>query len=410
MFVRSLGSWFVGCVALALTGQAGDIRAQPLPGEGSPSGNQGWHSWANATTYPVAPTDMVTVRALPPLPLDVGSRSSDPIEQALAQDDGASYGASAPGLPLAGAEPYTAPPRTGPAVIPDRYTWAYIAKPRPVQPLSRSSPGLRGVRARLNDGRAVPRTLPWTTGARNWSMTTEGGTLISVGSQSIGDPQWARNATLGGVRVSERAAPGAADTWRYSVALGAIDTAPGRQSGDLAFGSQAGYALLGYDVSASLSLETQIEAAPQLLSTGTGGTLRTEWGAWTAGVARASGSLYQGWRYQAGYSVNVLDDIALSWLGEATTAGFSDLSSYETGAAQGSASRQQWSATVPVQGWGDVTGSYERTMLASGDLRERFGYTQQFWYSPNLRIGLQARTEPSGGNYDVSIRFSVPVF
>src|SRR3546814_6662753 len=84
----------------------------------------------------------------------------------------------------------------------------------------------------------------------------------------------------------------------------------------------------------------------------------------------------QGWRYQAAYKVNLLDDLQLSWLNERHTAGFTDLSRYQDGVSPGGM-RQRWTATVPTGRWGDVSGVYENEYSSTGNTRRSFGVSQQ---------------------------------
>src|SRR3546814_12522871 len=72
--------------------------------------------------------------------------------------------------------------------------------------------------------------------------------------------------------------------------------------------------------------------------------------------------------------------------------------------------RQRWTATVPTGRWGDVSGVYENEYSSTGNTRRSFGVSQQFWYSPNLRIGLKAERELVSGDYDIGLRFSVPIY
>ncbi len=398
--------------AQALTG------ARPRMETAGYAAEPGWHGWGPAQAYAVPQRGAIRVTQLPAPPVAVEAVSDDPIDDALARDP-SPYGASLPGLPLPGSAA-TDEDNTGypgeilPPLVPERYTWDYLDTPSwSSAGVSSSSPGLRGAPNLRQVGLGHTGTsLPWSVGASSWAFTGDLGADISVGSQEVGKPEWARGAKLGGVNIADAQphASNAEPTWNYSVTLGALDGAPSGDSGDLAYGAGAGYASLSYGLSQALTLESQVEVAPSLVSTGLGGELRTSWGAWSAGVARASGSLYKGWRYQTAYTVDVLDNLQLTWLNEAMTAGFSDLSSYENGPSSGGANRQKWSATIPAGRWGDISGSYESLSPATGDSQRSFGLTQQFWYSPNLQIGLSAKREIVSGDYDVGIRFSVPVF
>lgn len=377
----------------------------------------GLTGWGVAQTYPVRSSGALNPSELTAPPAAVEASSGDPIETALAQD-ASNYGAALPGLPLPGSQSTDGDgdvSDTGPAEVPDRYTWNYDEdRSWPAGGgVSSSSPGLRGAPDLRQVGIATSKSaLPWSVGASSWSFTGDIGPRISIGSQQVGNAEWARSAKLGGINIADSDLPGesAKQTWSYTVALGAIDGAPAASSGDLAYGSGAGYAAMNYGLSPAFKLESQVEMAPSMMATGLGGEYDTGWGAWSAGVARASGSVYKGWRYQTAYTFDVMEDIKVTWLNESTSEGFADLSSYESGPAASSASRQKWSAMVPTRRWGNISGGYEVYNPKAGDQRRSFGLTQQFWYSPNLQIGLTANHEMVSGDYDVGIRFSVPVF
>jgi hypothetical protein len=285
--------------------------------------------------------------------------------------------------------------------------------------VSSASPGLRGTRGWQRPARrsrspwlARQGDTPWTLGSSNWRYSNKEGLDVTLGNEEIVVPAWGNSTKLGGVSISQSSLAGSGDSqrWQYSMAIGALDYSSSADSGDLAYGPTASNTVLRYGVSPDFTLESQLEVAPDLVTSGLGGNYRTRWGAWSAGVARASYGLYKGWRYQAAYKVDVLDDLQLSWMNERHTAGFTDLSRYRDGEVSPGGIRQRWTATVPLGRWGDVSGVYENEYSSTGNTRRSFGVGQQFWYSPNLRIGLKAERELVSGDYDIGIRFSVPIY
>ncbi|NYT35654.1 hypothetical protein ERD78_02120 [Allopusillimonas soli] len=316
-------------------------------------------------------------------------------------------------IPDPNAQPAGSPPPA--RYIPQRYTWQRRDAWRPAPDrVSPASPGLRGALSlrpvvRMPGPIDDATGLPWSVGASSWLFTGEQDFDVSVGSQQIAVPDWGREARLGGINIAGAPGQDADSVWRYSVALGALDEAVDQSQGDLSYGKGAGHAFVSYGLEPGLTLQSQMGVAPGLVNTGVGGEYQTDWGAWTAGVARASAGLYKGWRFQTEYRVSVLDDIELSWLNERLTPGYADLSTYG-GTPGGGATRQQWSATVPTGRWGDISGTFESLDRSAASPVRSFGFTQQFWYSPNLRVGLRAQREFESGDYDVGIRFSIPVF
>ncbi|PLC53083.1 hypothetical protein CR155_14890 [Pollutimonas nitritireducens] len=281
--------------------------------------------------------------------------------------------------------------------------------------VSRTSPGLLGSTGWRRTPRMRARWLStpardsWTLGTSNWRYTGEHGLGVSLGNNEIEVPAWGNTARMGGISVSQSSQVGSdSQRWQYAMSVGALDYSSQPQ-GDLDYGPTASNTVLRYQINPQITLESQLEAAPDLIATGVGGRYATDnWGAWSAGVAKASYGMHGGWRYQTAYEVDVLDTVQLSWLRERHTMGFADLSRYADGVSVGGI-RQQVSASVPMGRWGDVAGTYESARSSLGDTQRSFGLTQQFWYSPNLRIGLKAERQLVSGDYDVGIRFSVPI-
>jgi hypothetical protein len=274
----------------------------------------------------------------------------------------------------------------------------------------KSTAGRRGLTPRK---RILPAMSsdPWTLGSRTWRYSDSDGLDLTLGNEEIEVPVWGRSVRLGGVSLSQSSLVESdyADSWKYSLSLGALDRTTAEQ-GDLDYGETAGNLVVRYGLNKDLSIESQTQLAPDMAAHGVGGRYQTDWGAWTAGVDRATYGLYKGWRYQAAYSVNIMDDLELSWRNERYTPGFVDLSRYgATDLSQGG-TIQSLTAKLPLGRWGDLSGSFENESSTSGDVKRRFGLTQQFWYSPNLRIGLRAQREVVGGDYDIGGRCSFPIY
>jgi hypothetical protein len=272
-----------------------------------------------------------------------------------------------------------------------------------------------GVGLKSRKARWLPATSsdPWTFGARNWRYSAEGGLDVTLGSDDIISPVWGASSRLGGVSISQTSVVDSteAGSWRYALAVGALDYAPGPAQGDLSYGPTASSSVLSYGLSPQLTLESQIEVAPDLMTTGLGGHYRSKrLGALSLGVARAQHEVQQGWRYKTAYEVDLIDDLQLSWISERHDSGYADLSRYRDMGATDGGVRHEWTATMGLGRWGDLTGSYENARSFGGEARRSFGLTQQFWYSPNLRIGVRAERESVSGDYDIAVRFSVPIY
>jgi hypothetical protein len=253
----------------------------------------------------------------------------------------------------------------------------------------------------------------WSLGAENWRLRRSDGLNVALGSGASKAPDWGNSARLGGIALSRSLSDGMAaeGEWQYSVALGALDYSRGQgTSGALVYGPTASDSLIRYGVTRDFTLETQMQAAPDLMVVGVGGEYSLqEWGAWSAGVAKASHQMSDGWRYRVGYDVSLFDTLELSWVNEQRSGGFTDLTRYRNFSVDAGRQSNQWAATLPMGRWGDLRGSYEEVGGQMGLVKQTFGLTQQFWYSPNLRIAIKADRELISGDYGVALRFSLPI-
>ncbi|HRL27416.1 MAG TPA: hypothetical protein PLG97_07855 [Alcaligenes sp.] len=251
----------------------------------------------------------------------------------------------------------------------------------------------------------------WVFGERNWRYVGEQGLELTLGNDTIAGADWAQPVSMGGVNLTQAFEQGPGGPWRYALALGALDATGNRDNGDLVYGATAGSLLVSTDVATHTSVDAQMESARDFSMTGVGATYRSpDWGVWQASVARASHSLGQGWRYQAAYGMDVLDDLRLEWRGERYQDRFVDLSRYQGMKMAAASRRQVLGATVPLRRWGELNTQYEVQHPLAGGVNRYVGVSQQFWYSPSLRVGLQARRHLESRQSNVALRFSVPIF
>ncbi|HUH88428.1 MAG TPA: hypothetical protein VL003_10325 [Pusillimonas sp.] len=252
----------------------------------------------------------------------------------------------------------------------------------------------------------------WELGAENWRYVGGDGTDLTLGSYSPRTPLWGGGARLGGIAISRSLTDAAVpeDQWEYGVAFGALNyTDAAASSGELAYGAGASDAVLRYGISPHVTLETQVQWAPDMVTAGLGGLYSTPWGAWRVGVAKATRNLHDGWRYRVGYDVSLLEDIRLSWLTEQRSGGFSDLGTYAGFSTDAGRTRNRVSTSVGLGRWGTVRGSYEQVTSPIKPLKQQFRVSQQFWFSPNLRVSLSAQRERVSGDYGLGLELSLPI-
>lgn len=284
--------------------------------------------------------------------------------------------------------------------------------------ISRHSPGLLGAFEAAPANRpgvrwpAVPGDGDWTFGASSWRTRWEEGPELQLGRSEIAVPEWNEAIPLGGISLSQSflASSDSVSRWNYSLAFGAVDQSVAGST-ELEFGPAAGSLALTYDYSPYLSLESRTEVTADLVMSGlTGQYDLGSFGRWRSGIARSSQGMSEGWRYRAAADFDLADDWRLAWVGERHTDGFMDIRRHADGAAPVAGRRQRWSASWDAGRWGTWSGSFESMRDRRGEQRRRFGMSQQFWYSPNLQVGLHAEREVVGDDYDIGLRLSFPLY
>lgn len=260
---------------------------------------------------------------------------------------------------------------------------------------------------------SIPDGNRWTRGVDHWRIARDDDTDLILGNSEPTVSSWGGSVRMSGIALTHALTAGRAleDQWQYGVRVGALNysSAPG-QEGGLDYGPGATDVLLRYGVDPDLTLESQLQWAPDMVTMGLGGQYSAGLlGAWRMQVARATHDLYQGWRYRLGYDVTALDGIQFSWLNESRSGGFSDLQRYAGFALDSGRRSNLWKATVPLGRWGKISGSYEEIRAASQPLKQHIGIAQQFWYSPNLRVSLRAQREQLSGDYGLRVQLSMPI-
>lgn len=290
---------------------------------------------------------------------------------------------------------------------------SYIRGWSPLRPMA-GKPGISaGGRSQLSL-MSPGNTDAWTLGADNWRYSRADGTKLVLGNDWSSASVVGDRVRLGGVGLTQSLTEKAEGegSWQYSVMLGALDYSgeAGKQGG-LTYGPTAGESVLRYGVSRQLSVETQMQWAPDMVVSGIGGKYATKGlGAWQAGVAKATRNFNQGWRYRVGYEVNVISSLNLSWTHEQRTGGYSDLANYRDFTLDSGRNRNLWSAKLSMGRWGVLNGTFEQLSSPGGAIKQQFGVSQQFWYSPNLRISLRTERELISGDYAFGLGLAVPLY
>lgn len=120
---------------------------------------------------------------------------------------------------------------------------------------------------------------------------------------------------------------------------------------------------------------------------------------------------------QAWVSANLLPSFSLEGLYESTqgqhqvgVGGRYDFHDLGDVAINYTAEQHNLDAHWDLGRWGKWGASYSGTTPSFGSSQHTFGLNQQFWYSPNLRVDIDAQRQTRSGDYNVGLRFSLPLF
>lgn len=249
----------------------------------------------------------------------------------------------------------------------------------------------------------------WSLGSSAWRYQGMSDTDLLIGNTDLGVPDWINSPRLGGMQLSQRFTTDDDMPWRYRLSLGALDYSSSVPEGDLKFGPTVSALSVDVGLTPKLQLEGLVESAPGLQLSGVGARYETQdWGAWTSSIARATHEYGSGWRYQMRYDTDILPSVNVGLSSERYQGDFADLSRYGQ-SSLGSGVKHSLNANVGLGRWGTLKGNYVSERSQFGAPSQRLGLTQQFWYSPNLRLGLQAQRELHNGDYNMVLRLAVPL-
>ncbi|ANN65812.1 hypothetical protein [Bordetella bronchialis] len=275
-------------------------------------------------------------------------------------------------------------------------------------------------------GRPVGTPKPWFAGVspqggmqlgdRSLTYRSVDGPSVTLGSLTPFSPAWSSAATIGGVQVSNLKT--SSDTTvpegrlGYSSVWGRINnTDPALTAGAVQYGAPAGSNSVRYGLTPDVTLEGQVQSARALTTTGLGTTYSLgQWGTLQGGATQSHFETDQGWRYSLGYNVRVFDSVKLGYANEMTSSGYGDLSSYQDGATATRQWRDNFSAGVPISGWGEFSGTYSGLRDTSGEMLERrYGISQSMMLSPNVRLAVGADHDVISGDYGLNMQLTMPL-
>lgn len=247
-----------------------------------------------------------------------------------------------------------------------------------------------------------------------WTYRDTVGPTVSLGNLTANAPLWGSTVPLGGLQFSsgwrtgsEVLSPGAVAVSSSIGRLNYTDTSA--TAGAIDYGATAGSGSLRYGLTPTLTLESQIQTAPDMETRGVGTTYAAgELGTFRLGVTRSEFEQAHAWRYRLGYNVNLSESVSVAVTNEQIEAGFGDLSVYRDGVAASPIMRNTLAAGVPLRG-GTLTGTYTGTRESGIAVEQRFGLEHSRFVAPGVRLAVGADRDILTGDYEMRAGISMPV-
>ena len=248
----------------------------------------------------------------------------------------------------------------------------------------------------------------WHLGRDAWRYQSADNKRFTLGSHRPVFVSGLSTATLGGVSINATETT-QTEQWRYGAAWGKVDNTVGDTQLD--YGAGVGRVWLGMNMSSQWVLDGLYQRAEGYEQYGLGTSYQDEGlGAWDFTVTQSQQDDHKGWRYQGGYGVSLSDSLKIRWSHEAYTEAFVPVTKLHQQTNASARHSQALALDWQSGRLGQIGASYATQQQRHGDKDQRFGLSQQFWYSPNLRIDIDAQRERYSGDYNMKLRFSVPLF
>lgn len=247
-----------------------------------------------------------------------------------------------------------------------------------------------------------------------WLYRDTAGPTIALGNLTANAPMWGSTVPIGGLQVADWAGGAQAvpeGRLAYSSAVGALNyTNAAATSGAIDYGVTAGSGTLRYGLTPLLTLESQMQTAPDLSTQGLGSTYSAgTLGTFQVGATQSNFDHVNAWRYRFGYNVNLTESISLAVTNEQIDAGFGDLSQYRDGAVGAPRMRNTLAAGVPLHGWGTLTGTYTGMREAGVPVEQRFSLQHSMLVAPSVRLAFGADRDVVSGDYAMRAGLTMPV-
>lgn len=260
--------------------------------------------------------------------------------------------------------------------------------------------------------RAITATEQWSQADRSWRYQTQSQMRLLVGNSAPKLSSGLVSAELGGVGLTDQWQPelfGNTLQWRYGATVGLVDHSQSLQQ--FKYGARAGRAWLDVTVTPGFSLGAVYQRAQgyEQLGLGTHYDLGLM-GNWSFAISQSqTAGVKRGLRYQGVVDLDLNEQTHLTLSSEKYTGKFVRLGqNHRAPTSEQSAYR---AALVWDTGrWGRVQAHYANNVITDANPQHILGIGQQVWYSPNVRIDLDAQRQTHSGDYNMGLRFSFPLF
>ncbi len=252
----------------------------------------------------------------------------------------------------------------------------------------------------------------WTQEDRTWRYQTKSQTRLLLGNTTPQLSSGLRMSSIGGVGLADQWQSDLFSKtlqWRYGATVGLVD-----HSQDLYhFRYNTGAARAWFDVSLSpeLSIDGVYQRTDDYEQLGLGTQYRLGmFGKWSLSMQHSdAGNQVKGQRYQGSVALDITDQMQVQLKGEHYNGRFVRLNQNRyspTPEQQVYGAALQWDSDH----WGRFQARYDNTVVNNGNPQQAIGLAQQLWYSSSIRVDLDAQRQTHTGDYNVGLRFSLPLF
>ena len=246
-----------------------------------------------------------------------------------------------------------------------------------------------------------------------WTYRDAAGPAVSMGNLITNAPLWGSAVPMGGLQVSSGwgGDPLSVGAVAYTTTVGRLNyTDMAAASGGIDYGVTAGSGALRYGLTPEVTLETQMQSAPNMSTQGMGTTYNTgQFGTFHVGVTQSHFDEIHAWRYRFGYQVSLMESFSLAVTNEQVDPGFGDLSTYRSGSFSAPVMRNTLAAGVPLHGWGTLQGTYTGARERGEAVEQRVGLTHSQMIAPHVQLAIGANRDLISGQYGMSVGLTMPV-